>query len=274
MRSVTLQGTCLTVSRLGFGLSNLHHLLRSRDRQRLLSAALEAGINHFDAAPYYGHGLAERELGLFARRGRDKIVIASKFGITANPAMSRVPPLMYLTLAANAALRRMTRRSSFVIRRHLDYSSRNAVESLARSLKALRTDHLDVLFLHEPRLELLPDPGRLIETLQGLRSAGRVRHFGLSGSAAECLRIVRRYPALGELLQVDAAPGTDGLQALESESIPFHSTFGHFRGRSGSIPELLVHAVTANRRGVILFSTRHADRIESMARLIEAADRA
>ena len=81
MRTVALPGTSLLSSRLGFGLSGLHHLLRSKDRQNLLASALNHGITYFDTSPYYGHGVAERELGTFARGRRSGILLATKFGM-------------------------------------------------------------------------------------------------------------------------------------------------------------------------------------------------
>src|ERR1700753_880826 len=113
MRTVELPGPRFCASRLGFGLSGLHHVFGSRSRQNLLSSALHSGINYFDTSPYYGHGMAERELGLFAGPRREQIVIATKAGIPANPWLNRSPMLMYSQLAANAALRRATGRGNF-----------------------------------------------------------------------------------------------------------------------------------------------------------------
>ena len=67
MTQTLLQGTSLLTSRLGMGTAALHHLSTERARQSLLAAALYAGITHFDTAPMYGEGLAERSLGQFLR---------------------------------------------------------------------------------------------------------------------------------------------------------------------------------------------------------------
>jgi aryl-alcohol dehydrogenase-like predicted oxidoreductase len=263
-----LAGTRLTSSRLGFGLSGLHHLLRSRDRQNLLSAALHSGINYFDTSPYYGHGLAERELGVFARGHRGRIVIATKFGIQPNPWSSRFPIIMYSRLAANAALRRLTKRRDHFIRVSRDYSSGNAVASLDRSLKALRADHVDILYLHDPTLDRLTEPDRLFDTLHRLQRSGKVRYFGLAGDVRECLAILRQPRAADCLLQVNAAPGEQELGLLHAASIPFHSSFGHFRGKHRALSDSLAAAVGANADGVILFSTRRASHIGSMVELL------
>jgi aryl-alcohol dehydrogenase-like predicted oxidoreductase len=272
MRTVELAGTRLCSSRLGFGLSGLHHVLRSRNRQHLLSAALHEGITYFDTAPYYGHGLAERELGRFSKAHRNHIVVATKVGIDANPWMRRFPPLMYSRLAANALLRRLTKRRSFAVPRHHDYSARRAATSLNRSLAALRTDHVDILYLHDPTLSQLSEPDALFDALRAMQTAGKIRHFGLTGNARECLGILRRFPELRCLLQVDAASGNEQLEALNTASIPFQGSYGHFRTRQDSLQEALAAATRANRHGVILFSTRIASRISAMTRLLTAVE--
>lgn len=268
MRTVELAGSGLSASRLGFGLSGLHHLVRSRNRQDLLSFAFDAGITYFDTSPYYGHGLAERELGAFANARRHSIVIATKFGIPANPRLSRFPLLMYSRLAAGMALRRLGKRQGFAVRENYDYRGTSAVASLNRSLRALRIDHVDILYLHDPTLERMAEPDRLFDTLQGLKSQGKVRFLGLSGSARDCLAIIRRYPAQHWLVQLDAAPGPVELELFSSQSVPFQSSYGHFRGKKEPIAGLLAASVRANRDGVILFSTRRPAHIGAMVRLL------
>lgn len=268
MRTVELAGSSLCASRLGFGLSSLHHLLRSRNRQSLLSSAFDCGITYFDTSPYYGHGLAERELGKFASSRRQQVVIATKFGIAANPWLSQFPLLMYSRLVGNAALRRLTKRKTFAVERTYDYQGPSAVASLNRSLRALRTDHVDILYLHDPTLDRLYEPERLFDTLQALKSQGKVRYFGLAGSARDCLAIKRRYPLQDWLVQLDAAPGAGGLELFSTQSIPFQSSYGHFRDKKEPIANLLAASIRANRDGVILFSTRRPAHISAMVQLL------
>lgn len=272
MKTVELAGSGLSASRLGFGLSGLHHLVRSRKRQHLLSYAFDRGINYFDASPYYGHGLAERELGAFASSRREQVVIATKVGIQANPWLHQFPALMYSRLAVNAALRRVTRRTSFVVERTFDYRGASTVASLDRSLRALRTDYVDILYLHEPTLQRLTEPDRLFDTLLGLQSQGKVRHFGLAGNAQHCLAIKRRYPVQGCLVQLDAAPGRADLELFSAQFVPFQSSYGHFRDKNEPVAELLAAAVQTNREGVILFSTRRTSHIDEMIRLLSTLD--
>src|SRR4051812_7179235 len=77
-----LPGTTLPTSALGLGMGHLFRLPKQADRLRILAAAYDAGIVPIDTAPMYGLGVAEAELGRFARGRRDQLVIATKFGIT------------------------------------------------------------------------------------------------------------------------------------------------------------------------------------------------
>jgi aryl-alcohol dehydrogenase-like predicted oxidoreductase len=257
---------------MGFGLSGLHHLARSRNRQYLLSSAFDHGITYFDTAPYYGHGLAERELGVFASRRRQEVIIATKFGIPANPWLSQFPLLMYSRLSANAALRRLTKRRSFAIKKICDFRGTSAVASVDRSLRALRTDYVDILYLHEPTLERLIEPDRLLDTLNGLKAQGKIRNFGLAGSAQDCLAILHRDPSQKWFLQLDASPGTASLELLTAQSIRFQSSYGHFRDKKEPIAHLLAASVRTNRDGVILFSTRRPAHISAMVGLLSTLE--
>jgi aryl-alcohol dehydrogenase-like predicted oxidoreductase len=268
MRSIPLTGTGLSSSRLGFGCSGLHHLLRRTLRQDLLAAAFDHGIRYFDTSPFYGHELAERELGLFAKNRRQRLIIATKFGLQPDTLMSRFPAVMYARLGIRAGLGKLSRRKTFEVAPKRDYSAAHARRSLERSLRSLAVDHVDILFLHEPRLHMLTDADELVRILETLKAEGKVRHLGLSGGARDCIDIVQRHPALAEIMQINVAPGTGELALLAAAHLPCHASFGHFRGKPQPLPVLLEEAVTANPRGVILFSTRRPDRLREMVELL------
>ena len=67
MKKVHLIGTNIVTSPLGFGCAQLLRTSSAKQRQRILHAAYDAGIRHFDVARMYGLGAAERELGRFAQ---------------------------------------------------------------------------------------------------------------------------------------------------------------------------------------------------------------
>jgi D-threo-aldose 1-dehydrogenase len=98
-----LAGGAVSTSALGLGCAELFSLPRERDRSAVFEAAYELGVRHFDVAPMYGLGAAERELGRFVRGRRESVTIATKFGIEPTSA-SRV--LQVVQSPLRAALRR------------------------------------------------------------------------------------------------------------------------------------------------------------------------
>ena len=82
MKRIPLPGTHLTLSRFSFGTASLHHLGALGKQLRHLRAALEAGFSHFDTAPLYGFGMAERALGrAFGDARSEAVTIATKVGL-------------------------------------------------------------------------------------------------------------------------------------------------------------------------------------------------
>src|SRR5262245_39971722 len=104
--SVQLAKAGISTSRLAFGTSRLHYTTQ-RERQNLLDSAASLGFTHFDTAPAYGDGLAEYELGYFARGRRSGITIATKYGIPADPIVERWSSTFPPVRAATAAAKRM-----------------------------------------------------------------------------------------------------------------------------------------------------------------------
>ena len=170
-------------SRIGFGGSRLHYLSNPGDRQTLLETAYSCGINYFDVAPLYGHGLAERTLGQFLKRHaaeREKLVIATKWGLPTAAWTDRIPErglryalvgeLMRRKLLGNPTAPTLT---SALVR-----------QSVEASLRRLNTSYIDILWMHEPEPHRLPDPAALFETLHDLCASGKVRFVGVAGYPA------------------------------------------------------------------------------------------
>jgi aryl-alcohol dehydrogenase-like predicted oxidoreductase len=109
-------------------------------------------VNFFDTADLYGGGASEEHLGRALGNRRDRVVVATKFGMR--------PPPDGLTGG------------------HPDWVPQAADESLRR----LGTDHIDLYWLHQP------DPktpiGDTLEALDRLIVAGKVREIGCSNFSA------------------------------------------------------------------------------------------
>lgn len=308
MRMTRLGDTEIETSILGFGCADLFRE-PGRARRRLLEVALDAGIRHFDVAPMYGLGLVEREVGRFARGRRDRIVIATKFGIAptgAARALARVQGPVQRALAAMPALGERAGppdgdpRSGALgsaLYGSPGYGAEAARRSLERSLRELRTDHVDVLLLHDPRPgDVRSDDVR--EYLESARAAGLIRAWGVAGEPGPTVEAVSRLGPPVPVLQVRDDVFLRSLRAVPATAYRTAILFGvvgralarilaHVRSdetvrrrwndatgldcsQPGEIAALLLRDGLRESAGLILFSTVRPGRIEAAARAADA----
>jgi D-threo-aldose 1-dehydrogenase len=194
--TVRLVKSGITTSRLGFGTSRLHHLFE-RDRQRLLATAADLGFKHFDTAPVYGDGICEAELGKFIRGQRERFVIVTKYGIPPNP-LTEAWPLLSLPLRSARAV---ARKVGFRPTPLPPLTPTGLRASAERSLRRLRTDRIDILFLHEPGGDRIPSPDAIVDELHKMQRSGVVRAFGLAGGWSSISGLLSAVPALGMVVQ-------------------------------------------------------------------------
>ncbi|MBW8298187.1 MAG: aldo/keto reductase [Hydrogenophaga sp.] len=120
-----------------------------KEAQRLVDTCIEGGINLFDTANMYSAGRSEEILGEVIEGRRDKILISSKARMRIGDGPN----------------------DEGVSRYHL-------IRECERSLKRLRTDHIDVYFMHE--WDGLTPPEEMLSALDALVSQGKVRYIGCS----------------------------------------------------------------------------------------------
>src|SRR5262245_48808808 len=167
-----LPGTEVQLSRFAFGTASLHHLSSSRSRRMLLDAAVEHGFTHFDTAPIYGFGLAERELGLILA-AEPSITVATKVGLYP-------PGRSEQTWSAVSARKLLGRLYPSLSRVSVDLTVMRAEASLSGSLKRLGRERVDILFIHEPDAALI-ETEEWHQWLEQERKRGRLRAFGIAG---------------------------------------------------------------------------------------------
>lgn len=271
-----------------------------RRRQALLAEAFEQGIRHFDVARMYGLGGAEGELGRFARGRREEISIATKFGIAPNGKVGRLAPLQAparALLARFPELRARVERKDGTLHTARHYDAASACASLDVSLRELGTDYVDVLFVHDPSAVAIPDMDELVGVLEGMREAGRIRAWGVSGEAGPALLLSTGWPQCVPQLRND-------IFSFSSPQIPgkvppiyfgvFAAALGRIRARllademlragwqqdtgldcadTKVLAQLLLQdALDRNRKGGAIFATTQPQRIgEAVA--AAAADR-
>jgi aryl-alcohol dehydrogenase-like predicted oxidoreductase len=142
------------VSVVGLGTNNFGRRCDYDQTLAVIDAALDAGITLFDTADIYGQGMSEDYIGRALEGRRDRVVLATKFGMPMDerPDESRGRP-EYVRWAIEGSLRR------------------------------LRTDVIDVYQMHRP-----DDSTPIAETLGVLNEfveEGKVRWIGSSNFSAE-----------------------------------------------------------------------------------------
>ena len=153
MKYVQLGKTGVRVSELCYGTMSFGGDADEETSKKLYRANRDAGVNFFDCANIYNSGASEKILGRLIAKERDEVVVTSKcFGLP--------------TDGIN----------------NWGSSRRNIALSVDASLKRMKTDWLDVYFMHQWD----PTTG-LEETLRGLEDivrSGKVRYLGASNYAA------------------------------------------------------------------------------------------
>jgi aryl-alcohol dehydrogenase-like predicted oxidoreductase len=150
----------LEVSLAGLGCNNFGWRIDAEGTAAVVTAAIESGINFFDTADIYGGGQSEEYLGRALKGRRDKVLIATKFGMKMADGKEGAKPA-YIRQAAEDSLRR------------------------------LGTDHIDLYQIHQP------DPSTPIADTLGalteLVKAGKAREIGCSNFSAEQLREAAKF---------------------------------------------------------------------------------
>jgi len=174
----------LRTSVLGFGCGSVLGRVGRGASLRAMSTAWDAGITLFDTARSYGYGEAEAVLGEFLRGKREQAIVATKYGIPpqAPSALKRmVVPVARIALQVPGVRGLVRGRGSREVA-FGHFTVAGLRESLETSLRELRTDRVDVLFLHEATAAAMRHQ-ELMAELDALVQAGKVRRVGLYAAA-------------------------------------------------------------------------------------------
>ena len=282
-------------TRLGMGCGDLYGGARHSQSARLVQAAFDAGIRYFDVARLYGNGSAEGVLGNVLRPMRDRVIITTKVGI--------LPWSMQLgkRLARKAAIatralgplaRKLVPPPPPAAERYGAFDRRDMQRSIERSLKALQTDYIDILLLHE----CTPSDALAVETrdlLEKFLCAGKIRAYGIASRYDDTLRLLHDAPpALTQVTQIPSDVFNRNVRHLPSGKrfVVTHSALKHALPRlreylsarpdasarwqaalgtsssdTSSLARILVGlALEDNPSGVVLFSTSHPERLTDM----------
>jgi D-threo-aldose 1-dehydrogenase len=299
-----LAGTGVVTSAVGFGCAGLFRLPQRGARRSVLDAAYDAGIRHFDVAPMYGLGLAEAELASFLSERRADVTLTTKFGIdptllAREVALLQGPVRAFLAKRPNVGeglkiAGRGPRSGPFgrLLYSSVGFHRDSAQRSLDRSLRALKTDYIDVFLLHDPVGDLITRAPELIDYLDEQRRLGRIRCWGVTGQPSElsrvtdCLGRASVVQFRDDVFERPRSPGgipgraTITYGAL-ARAVPIlrrffaHSPdaldmwserFGRDLRKDSNLPRMLLSAaLRRNRDGLVLFSTTRPERAQVAA---------
>ncbi|MET0672192.1 MAG: aldo/keto reductase [Microbacterium pygmaeum] len=251
MKTISLGGT--PVPNVVLGLMRIAD--KSDDEIRtLVRTARDSGIDFFDHADVYGGALHVCEsrfaeaLQLSAAE-RDGITIQTKAGIVGDGP-------------------------------YFDFSYEHLIESVEGSLRALRTDYIDILLLHRP--DALVEPAEVARAFDELEASGKVRAFGVSNHTPrqiDLLKTAVSQPLVANQLQLSIthapiiAQGVAGNMAGLEQSLTIDG--------GGILDYCRIHGITIQAwspfqsgffTGTFLGSAEHAELNEVIDRLAEKYD--
>jgi aryl-alcohol dehydrogenase-like predicted oxidoreductase len=154
--------TGLTVTRLGYGAMEVRgeriwsgRPVTDEQAGTILKAVVDAGITFIDTANDYGR--SEAYIGQFLADRREEFALATKCGCTVVPAgdHDETPH---------------------------SWDRNHLLANIDDSLAKLRTDHVDLLQLHNPDVRS-SEEHRVVDTLREIKDSGKARHIGISSTS-------------------------------------------------------------------------------------------
>jgi D-threo-aldose 1-dehydrogenase len=204
----------LRLPSLGIGtvpLGNLYQPVSDDEAEQALQAGFAAGVRMYDTAPVYGFGIAERRLGkALTSWPRQDVLLSTKVGrllragAPADPAMAPGgTPLFAQTPDVSPVF---------------DFSYDGAMRSLEESLNRLGTDHIDIVYIHDPDDHFGQAVAGAYRALDQLRAEHVVAAVGVGMTQAavltrfvcevdlDCVLLAGRYTLLDQSAETDLLP--------------------------------------------------------------------
>lgn len=267
MQRIRLSGSQLETSRFVFGTASLFNAGSRMQRVRLLEAAVESGFTHFDTAPSYGFGLAERDLAPVLTR-HPHVTVTSKVGIYAPGGEEQRASSVFFRKALGRVLPALSR----PVR---DWSVGRARQALEGSLRRLGRERIDLYLLHEPARAALAED-QWLRWLEDEVARGRVGQFGIAADARCVAPFLAGGSPIPRFVQtVDSLENREADKVLE-RGLPLGITYGYVSAalrakRDVDVPKVLSAALRRNPGGAVIVSTRRERRLAEFARIAAAS---
>lgn len=300
--SIPFPNTSRSTTPLGLGLATLMREPSSRTQQYLLQLAYDVGFRHFDVAPSYGLGTAERALGRFLQSHMDDVTVGTKVGIAVRRNFMRFQaiqrPIRAMLRRFPSLRGRATRAVGSAIHARSNFALSACTLSLENSLRELKRDSIDLLLLHDPEPEDLAD-GQVLEWIAGQKQRGLVRNVGIATSPTSGAKAVSSIHSF-DVVQVPSnilAPAIPIIRASVAQPLCVtHSAIALPLGRisqrmatdptwttelsehvrtdvrePGVIPRLLLAwALHENSGGIVLLGASKAEHIRAAPQSLDA----
>ncbi|MFF5858058.1 aldo/keto reductase [Streptomyces sp. NPDC012751] len=180
---------------LGFGtapLGNMFRAIPDEEAAATVEAAWDAGIRYYDTAPFYGAGLSEIRLGeVLAGRPRDAYVLSTKVG---RVILAELEDPAARDLGEKGGLFEHGRPNRIVD----SYTADATLRSIEDSLRRLKTDRLDIVWVHDVAQDFHGDDWLAVyesartgafRVLARLRDEGVIKAWGLGVNRVEPIEL-------------------------------------------------------------------------------------
>lgn len=211
MRRVSLGGTGIETSALGFGCASLGSRVDAATGARSLAAALDAGVTWIDLAPVYGGGRAEEIAGGVLRGRRDAAQICTKVGLRLAGGLggglrAALMPLARKAIGRLGPLQGALRRAAPAANAAVPLTPELLRGSLDDSLRRLGTDRVEVYALHA----VAPDElarDEILRALEDVRASGKARAIAVASDAPAAAAALAVGAPFGVVQLPSPAPG-------------------------------------------------------------------
>ncbi len=168
-QKVGMKRVDLELTRLSLGTAPLAGLFKSVDiseSDQLINTALDSGMNYFDTAPLYGHGLAEERLGRILSKASKPYVLQTKVGRVLNW-VEKAEPVPWFPDADPH------------IQPVFDYSAEGIKRSFNESLDRMGVDHIDIALMHDAENHIPQAINEAYPVLADLKRQGIIKAIGI-----------------------------------------------------------------------------------------------